>query len=566
MSTPDKVILLISESSMMVPASNLQPCLVLYTEVTSHPTYRLIFALPPAKMVAPADLPLVTVDALDKVYPADRVTNQGVRWNSLVESFKSHYGYKPAFIVRAPGRVNLIGEHIDHALFGVVPMAIVPDVIIAIGPRADTHEIRAQNVDPKYPPTAFTPSYSGGPAVDIEIRHLQWHSYVKAALLGYLKHPHSGGQSAGLDMLYDGTVPAGSGLSSSAAMVISTLLALLAANARLEGISKGDLVKMSMGAEGNVGVNTGGMDQAASVISTPAAALYVQFFPQLAGDPVPIPATDPAISFVIANTLVTSDKATTAKYNYNLRVVETLAGAALLAKRLGLAYTPADKVSYRQIVSEVAGGEHSLTGESVDNTDPTAGLRAAFKKTLQAIEHHLGNDSVRDGLSEDDLIDALDMSKQSFADTYLSLAVEPLGGKYRLYSRAKHILEEALRVLEFRRAIETGADGNMQNLPKLLGQIMGQSQDSCRDQFMCSCKEIDEITSIASEEGALGSRLTGAGWGGSTVSLVPAHIVPRFIENVSKRYSKYQGLGKDELEQAIFATLPASGACVHPLD
>ncbi|TIC74005.1 Galactokinase [Wallemia mellicola] len=520
-------------------------------------------------MVAPADLPLVTVDAIDKVYPADRVAAQGVRWNNLVEDFKKTYGYKPTCIVRAPGRVNLIdatiGEHIDHALFGVVPMAIVPDVIIAVGPRNDTKEIRTSNVDKKYGPTAFTPSKNsnGEAVVDIDIRQLQWHSYVKAALLGYLKHPHSGGDSIGLDLLYDGTVPAGSGLSSSAAMVISSLLAMLTANGKVDGLTKGDLVKMSMGAEGNVGVNTGGMDQAASVISTPAAALYVQFYPNLAGEPVPIPKTQPEISFVIANTLVTSDKATTAKFNYNLRVVETLAGASLLAKRLGMNYKPKDKVAYRQVVSDLAGGEHSLTGAGVNKSDITASLRQAFKDALDAIEKHLGNSAERDGLTEEELIAALGISKEEFAEIYLKLAVEPIGGKYRLHIRAKHILEEALRVLEFRKTIETETE----SLPKALGEIMNKSQESCRDQFGCSCKEIDEITSIALEEGALGSRLTGAGWGGSTVSLVPAEIVPQFIANVSKRYSKYQGLPQEQLDQAIFATLPSSGACetVHKI-
>ncbi|TIA88653.1 hypothetical protein E3P99_02475 [Wallemia hederae] len=513
-------------------------------------------------MTAPVDLPLVTVDALDKVYPADRVAAQGVRWNNLAESFTKQYGYKPAFIVRAPGRVNLIGEHIDHALFGVVPMAIIPDVIIAVGPRKDTTEIRAANVDSKYSSTAFTPDYATESVVDIDTRSLQWHSYVKAALLGYTRHPHSQGSSIGADLLYDGTVPAGSGLSSSAAMVISSLLALLVSNARTDGLTKGELVKMSMGAEGNVGVNTGGMDQAASVISTAAAALYVQFFPSLEGEPVPIPSTDPAFSFVIANTLVTSDKATTAKFNYNLRVVETLAGAALLAKKLGLRYTPQDKVSYREIVSQLAGSEHELTGAGVNASDKTSGLRQAFKKTLAAIEEHLGSADIREGLTEEELTSVLGLSKQDFANTYLNLAVEPIGGKYRVYIRAKHILEEALRVLDFRKAIESKAGGD---LPKLLGDIMNASQASCRDQFMCSCKEIDEITALALEHGALGSRLTGAGWGGSTVSLVPAAIVPQFIADIKKRYSKYNGLSDDVLDQAIFATLPSSGACVHPL-
>ena len=367
-----------------------------------------------------------------------------------------------------------------------------------------------------------------------------------------MNNKHSGGQSKGLDLLYDGTVPAGSGLSSSAAMVISSLLAMLTANDRAEGITKGELVKMSMGAEGNVGVNTGGMDQAASVISTPSAALYVQFFPELTGQPVPIPLTNPQISFVIANTLVTSDKATTAKFNYNLRVVETLTGASILANKLGLSskFPPGQKVTYREIVSE-------WKGQHINNDNDA--LRNAFKETLDAIEIHLGNDNEKDGLTEDQLINACGLSKQQFHDLYFTLPVEPIGGKYRIYARAKHILEESLRVLEFRK--ETSNTNDINNLPFRLGNIMNESQSSCRDQFGCSCKEIDEITSIAISEGALGSRLTGAGWGGSTVSLVPSNIVPQFIQNVIKRYSKYQGLSNDQLNDAIFATLPSSGAC-----
>lgn len=78
--------------------------------------------------------------------------------------------------------------------------------------------------------------------------------------------------------------------------------------------------------------------------------------------------------------------------------------------------------------------------------------------------------------------------------------------------------------------------------------------------FECSCKELDELTSLAKKAGAWGSRLTGAGWGGCTVSLVTEADVPAFIEAVSKEYGPYKGLDKAALEQVIFATKPGSGA------
>ena len=136
-----------------------------------------------------------------------------------------------------------------------------------------------------------------------------------------------------MQILIDGTVPTGSGLSSSAAMVVSSLIASLLSASQTH-LSKRSIVQLAMVSERNVGVNSGGMDQAASVFSEKENVVFVEFAPELKGTAVKIPDED--VAFVIANSLVNADKHDTAPENYNLRVVETTLSAEILARKLDL--------------------------------------------------------------------------------------------------------------------------------------------------------------------------------------------------------------------------------------
>jgi galactokinase len=136
-----------------------------------------------------------------------------------------------------------------------------------------------------------------------------------------------------MQILIDGTIPTGSGLSSSAAFVVSSLIASLLPTS-LHSLPKRKIVQLAMTSERNVGVNSGGMDQAASVFGEKEKAVFVQFAPELKGETVPF--ADGREMFVIANSLVNADKHDTAPENYNLRVVETTVSAVVLARRLGL--------------------------------------------------------------------------------------------------------------------------------------------------------------------------------------------------------------------------------------
>ncbi|KAG5634847.1 hypothetical protein H0H81_000524, partial [Sphagnurus paluster] len=508
--------------------------------------------------------------------------NHAVRWNNLAQEFEKRFGRKPAYIARAPGRVNLIGEHIDYTLFGVLPAAIERDILIACGPRPvpadvtaqETHHLSgsviAENLHSKYARQVFAPirkeSAPEAWHLDINTKELRWESYVKAGYYGVLSQYFSADDAASpvpVDLLFTGSVPAGSGLSSSAAIVVASTLAFLAVNGKLDdqptsaNLSKGDLVKISMENEKRVGVNSGGMDQAASVISDASSALYISFFPGLKATPVPLPRGS---VFVCANSLVVADKVVGAKRGYNLRVVETLVGARILARSLGLSIGDKERLTLREVVGRLLGEEK---GVELDVPVLQKGLER-MKDELEVLRPKGVPDDGQLGVTMEEMIEMSGLEKEVFQEIYLSW-VEVEATHFQLYNRAKHVYSEALRVLEFRQTCLDAAEpsaglDNTATLEKL-GRLMNESQTSCSTLYQCSCPELDELTQLARNAGAYGSRLTGAGWGGCTVSLVAENEVETFIEKVRDSYAPYRGLTGEALSEVIFATRPSSGAC-----
>lgn len=102
-------------------------------------------------------------------------------------------------------------------------------------------------------------------------------------------------------------MPAGSGLSSSAAMTTASALCILSILGRSSEIDRRAITEIAIESERLVGVNSGGMDQSASVFSLPNHLLHISFVPVLSATPIKIPSAE-SFSFVIANTLITANK------------------------------------------------------------------------------------------------------------------------------------------------------------------------------------------------------------------------------------------------------------------
>ncbi|CAB5217028.1 unnamed protein product [Rhizophagus irregularis] len=420
-------------------------------------------------------IPNVKFSSISEIYPEINQLEQITRYKSLISSFEKLYNR-----------------------FGVLPMAISRDLIIAVDITNEENDMKvriANILNEKYPSKSW--EYEGKEKiVEIKVEEgvSEWENYFKSGYKGILQHL-SLDKPKGMYCLVDGSIPPGAGLSSSAAYICSVIIATCFAND--VKVTKTKITETAIIAERFTGMNAGGMDQTVSIFSLKDHASYIKFLPSLTATPIKLPSVNPSIVFVVANSLITSDKVVTAPTNYNLRVVETKLAAYHL------------EVSIENLIK---------LSNYVDNI---------YKEN-------------QEGFTLDELSSLLNLKHDEINNKFI----------------------EASRVLKFYELCLN--EDKRENIVEELGNLMNESHKSCKELFNCSCDELDELVKICLDGGAFGSRLTGAGWGGCTVSLIYESDIDKFIRYVTEKYYniKFPNLSKDELENVIFATSPGCGAAI----
>ncbi|KAG5962375.1 hypothetical protein E4U58_003905 [Claviceps cyperi] len=518
--------------------------------------------------------PVPVAKSLADIYPNTALAAEGPRWNSLLASFEAAYGHKASFIARSPGRVNILGEHIDYSLYSVLPMAITADAVMAVAATpttegASTFKVNISNLeDAKFPAKNFEVALNG--EVEIDATKLEWTNYFRSGLRGaleLLRKKHGDGfRPCSMDIMVDGTVPVGGGLSSSAAVVSASALAVMKANGE-KAVDKKELTELAIVSERAVGVNSGGMDQAASVFSEQGSALFVSFSPQLEARPVKMPPTRPELCFLIAQSFVTANKHVTGPIHYNLRVVEVSFAAAYLNAVLNPPGTelPQDAgplgISLHGFHDTYFYHSSTIDGsaaKSLTKEEELKKLVALTKKTLTQEE----------GYTLDEIAKILHLTVPELEDRFMS-KIPVRAERFKLRQRALHVFTEALRVLNFYtlldRPLHTGATDTTA-FNQELGSIMNDTQESCRVLYENSCPENDDICRIALAAGSYGSRQTGAGWGGCSVHLVPADKVDAVQSALQRDYYSKLQLTDDQKEQAMVVSRPAGGSALYMVD
>jgi galactokinase len=249
------------------------------------------------------------------------------RAKQLRARFRSHFGGEPDFVARAPGRINLIGEHTDYNGGFVLPAAINRTIQVAARAVRNSSIVEMVSVD-----------YEGRTSFDLrdispeDDEALAWSNYVRAVawalnqkgLLDLQKLP-------GAQMVIEGNVPRGSGLSSSAAIEVASALCFT----RFAGVDvdRPALALACQTAENEfIGVKSGIMDQFISALGQPDSALLIDTR-SLDYRPVPLGLDDLGCKLVAVDSAAPRTLASTA---YNQRRAECEEAVGLLAPRLGL--------------------------------------------------------------------------------------------------------------------------------------------------------------------------------------------------------------------------------------
>lgn len=165
------------------------------------------------------------------------------------------------------------------------------------------------------------------------------------------------------------------------------------------------------------------------------------------------------------------------------------------------------------------------------------------------------------GFTTAEAAEALGLSVDEFTQKYLT-KMEVRYEKLKLYQRTKHVFAELLRVLKCLQLLETVDDGEV--FLKEFGAVMNDSQALIRDLNGLSHANCDRICDIALANGSYGTRVTGAGFGGSLVLVTTAKKLPQLLQALTEEYyrQEFPNITEAELANALVDTRAASGSSV----
>lgn len=376
----------------------------------------------------------------------------------IVEAyFKKQYTNNP-YIIKSPGRINIIGEHTDYNLGYALPASIEKSIYFAINKNNSQYfQIEAFLSQPE----KITLSINGkGHSFNSF-----WGNYFEAILhiLVERKHPIKG-----LDCVFGGDIPIGFGLSSSASLCCGFTYAV---SAVLDlKIPRKEIALIAQEAEHKIGLNCGLMDQYAILFGKKSHGLFLDC-QNLSYAYIPINLK--GYSWILINSNIKHELAVDSEYNLRRKSCE-------------------------HVVQKLKQSNARINS-----------LRDVSIKDLIGIKSHIS---------------------------------------YTRYKRAFHVIQENERVLKMIDALKAG---NAQ----LVGSILLEGHKSLSKKYEVSTKELDFLVEIGQkQEGVLGSRMMGGGFGGCTINLIKDEHITIAVRHIIQAYRSKTGI------EAVYNQLEIGGS------
>jgi N-acetylgalactosamine kinase len=443
-------------------------------------------------------------------------------------AFAKAYGPTRKMVLsRAPGRINLMGRHVDHRGGFVNVMAIENEVLLAAGPRQDD-AVRLRNLDGRsFPGREFQISdllrqASWSDWIDFVNSHTvrevlesargDWSHYARAPLLR-LQHECREVPLRGMDCMLDGDIPVGAGLSSSSAMVVAFATAAVALNGL--DVQTSDFVDLCGEGEWFVGSRGGSADHAAIRTAQLGRVSRIGFFPFCLTGEVPFPAD---LRLVIAHSGSIAVKSSGARDTFNQRVAcyelaelflrinwPPAAGIEhlrdLTPARLGLQASDVYRAMMRLPISPTRRRLLRLFGPRDRDR-----LEAIFSTHADPGRYDLRGVALY-GISEV-------LRSECFADAVAA-------GDLRRIGRLMRTSHDGDRVVRFDESGRSRPHG-VRLTDAVLDRLAARNADLLDQtgQYSCSTEAIDNLVDIATAtEGVVGAQLAGAGLGGCMMIL-----------------------------------------------
>lgn len=487
---------------------------------------------------------------------------------SMLKGYIRQFGDGDVVIARAPGRVNIMGRHVDHQGGHGNMIVIDRDVYQIVGAR-DDRQVLLRSLDPhqfadrNFDIDALLVYYLGGDWLDfvnsdsvrqqVASAHGDWAQYVKAPVARF-QSKFSHRRLKGMNILAAGTIPIAAGLSSSSALVVATAEALVALN-DIE-VSPEQFVELCGEGEWYVGTRGGAGDHAAMKFGQKGRVVQVGFFPFGVTDTVDFPENH---IFVVCNSHEKARKTAGARDVFNHRVACYNIGRELLNQEFPR-YAPAVE-HLRDFNTRNLGVEYP-----------------ELLEMLRSLPVSMTRQEVLDLLSPEKADRYLSTHSDSF-DCYLIRAVVLYGlaecersrtctdllrrGGVKEFGRWMSISQNGDRVVRWDKhggSWPFEADYSDQAMDELIaGARAGIEKSALALQpgaYSCSIPQIDRMADVAlSVKGVLGAQILGAGLGGCMLALAHADSYKEFERAMVKKFYEPAGLEPD-----MFACYPIAGS------